>query len=95
MSVASIAVNGPALQANGRVRDRQCIRPLIAFDKGDVVGVGDAVSPPVISSKLGYLAIFDATAGSRSGLRLIPDPADCSITNASHRRHVIANSDVK
>jgi secreted trypsin-like serine protease len=33
----------------------------VAFDKGDVVGVGDVVSYRVTTQKPGYLAIFDAT----------------------------------
>jgi Trypsin/Domain of unknown function (DUF4384) len=37
----------------------------VAFDKGDVVGVGDVVSYRVTTEKPGYLAIFDATPDGR------------------------------
>jgi hypothetical protein len=33
----------------------------VAFDKGDMVRVGDVVSHRVTTQKPGYLAIFDAT----------------------------------
>jgi hypothetical protein len=37
----------------------------VAFDKGDMVGVGDVVSYRVTTEKPGYLAIFDATPDGR------------------------------